>query len=52
MSYAEDRERGRRAALAGQPFDPRESVGWEHGYGDALVIEQLDGPPPDEEPDV
>lgn len=49
MSYAEDRARGEAAFRAGEPLDPRESVGWEHGYGDAISIEPCDPPAEGEE---
>lgn len=39
MSYAEDYQRGANDFRAGKPFDPAETVGWEHGFGDAITIQ-------------
>lgn len=43
--FERDRARGAQAFRDGLPFDPRETVGWELGFGDAILITPC--PPPE-----
>ena len=41
QTYIEDREFGAQAKRRGEPFDPRQTIGWREGYQDAVQIEPI-----------